>query len=490
MNLTSREYEALLRNDFISFATAAFQQVVPSVYQHNWHHELIASYLIEMLNGNKKRLIINLPPRSLKSFLISVALPAWILGRNPEAQIICVSYSNELAEKHARDCKALMGTGFYKRLFPNTYLSKDKNSANEFATTKGGFRLCTSPSGTLTGRGADFIIIDDPIKSEDAYSETTRNSVNGWFDNTLFSRLNSKENGKIIVVMQRLHEDDLTGYLTEKGGWEVLSLPAEFEEDAEFEIKDIFGSRKVSIKAGYILHSQRESKETLAEIRKTMGSYSYSSQYQQKPMPAGGGMIKREWFKTYGKLPMGNPEIVLSLDTACKTGELNDYSVCMVFHKYKEEYYLVYVWRKKVDYPDLKKNLKSLVNTYNPSAILVEDRASGTQLIQDIRKEIKQSVIAINPESDKISRMSIQSAKIEAGKVYIPEDAAWMSDFMHEILHFPNGKHDDQIDALSQYLGWQSGRLHSLFVLSIGGGEQPHYGLSRPFKPIRTYLDY
>ena len=210
--LSADEYQVILRNDLMSFIERSFYELNPQVtFMASPYIELLASTLEKCRTGKTNRLIINLPPRTLKSHAASVAFPAWLLGHDASKQVICVSYGQDLADKHARDCRTLMSSPFYRGLFPGTVLSPDKQSVNEFLTTSQGFRMSTSLGGVLTGRGADVIIVDDILKPDDALSEIRRRAANDWYFNTLLSRLNSKENGVIIIVMQRLHQGDLVG---------------------------------------------------------------------------------------------------------------------------------------------------------------------------------------------------------------------------------------------------------------------------------------
>ena len=226
MNADPRLVGAMLRSDFYSFIRATFPIVSPSsAFAPNWHIEAIAFALMRVLRGEIKRLIITVPPRSLKSICASVAFPAFVLGHDPTRRIICVSYAEALARKHANDCRALMRSTLYHRLFPNTRISNAKDTELEFATTRGGNRLATSIGGTLTGRGGNLIVIDDPLKPQDAYSEAARENTKQWYSNTLLSRLDDKTKDAIIVVMQRLHLDDLVGHLLEQEGWMHLNLP-------------------------------------------------------------------------------------------------------------------------------------------------------------------------------------------------------------------------------------------------------------------------
>ena len=247
-----------------------------------------------------KRLIINLPPRSLKSLLASIAFPAWCLGHDPSAQILCVSYAQDLADKLARDCRSIMMSEWYRRLFP-TRLAAHRQAVQEFITTRQGYRLATSNGGVLTGRGADIILIDDPLKPEEALSDAQRQAANEWYDHTLYSRLNDKRNGAIVIIMQRLHEDDLVGHVLEQEPWDVVRFPAIAEEDETHEIETIWGPRTFTRRRGEALHPEREPLDTLDRIRRTIGEYNFAGQYQQSPAPLGGGLVKKEWFKCYAR---------------------------------------------------------------------------------------------------------------------------------------------------------------------------------------------
>jgi hypothetical protein len=290
VDLTPKEYQALLRQDFCTFIQRCFQHLNPHTqFSMNWHIEVLAARLEACRQGEIRRLIINIPPRHLKSLSASVAFSAWVLAHNPAAQILNVSYAQDLSDKLARDFRTVMTSTWYRSLFA-TRPSNPKQALQEFETRQHGYRLATSVGGVLTGRGADLIVIDDPIKPEEAMSESLRRSVNAWFDNTLFSRLNDKRNGCIILIMQRLHEDDLVGHVLEQEPWEVLCFPAIAEHDEEFVIDTAFGGRARHVRsAGEPLHPERESPETLARIRRTVGEYNFASQYQQVPVPLGGG---------------------------------------------------------------------------------------------------------------------------------------------------------------------------------------------------------
>src|SRR5438874_10190358 len=225
-NLTRAEYETLLRQDLGTFAARCFQELNPQAeLAMNWHIQVIAAKLNAVREGKIRRLIINLPPRHLKSLMASIAFPAWCLGLDPSAQILCVSYAQDLSDKLARDCRGIMMSPWYRKIFP-TRLAPHRQAVQEFITTGQGYRLATSTGGVLTGRGADIIIIDDPLKPEEALSDAQRKAANEWYDHTLYSRLNDKRRGAIVIVMQRLHEDDLVGHVLAQEEWEILSFPA------------------------------------------------------------------------------------------------------------------------------------------------------------------------------------------------------------------------------------------------------------------------
>src|SRR6266481_3747657 len=256
--LLPREYEAVLRSDLGYFAERCFYQLNPqAAFLTNWHIQVIAAKLTEVRAGKIRRLIINLPPRHLKSLLASIAFPAWCLGHDPSAQILCVSYAQDLADKLARDCRSIMTSPWYRQIFP-TRLAPHRQAVQEFITTRQGYRLATSTGGVLTGRGADLILIDDPLKPEEALSEARRNATNDRYANTLYSRQNDKRRGGIVIIMQRLHEDDLVGHVLGQEPWEVVCFPAIAEAEEVHEIETIWGPQRFTRRQGEALHPARE----------------------------------------------------------------------------------------------------------------------------------------------------------------------------------------------------------------------------------------
>jgi predicted phage terminase large subunit-like protein len=466
---------SLLRTGFRFFIRKVFATVSPGDnYLHNWHIEAIEHQLMMMQAGANRRLLITQPPRSLKSICVSVAYVAWLLGHDPTRRIIVASYSGNFATELHRQFRMVVGSSWYQALFPGTRWERETDA--EMITTQGGSRFATSIGGTLTGRGADLIIIDDPLNAADAQSETSRKRVIDWYGGALVSRLNDKQHGAIVAVMQRLHEDDLAGHLLRQGEWTHLNLPAIATEDQEIPLPNGPIYRR---KQGDLLHPERESRATLEHIKTQIGSLQFSCQYQQQPIPLEGNIIRRRWFATYDVLPPASYQtrIVQSWDVAMTTGPRNDYSVCTTWFVNYRDAYLLHVYRGRLEYPDLRRKVIALAAECGAKTILIEDAGPGMNLLQDLRSDPSKPMmnpIPIKPEGSKVERMVAQSAKIENGHVHLPKDAPWLGTFLQELLAFPNGPNDDQVDSVSQLLVWmqRSGSRQMTFV--------PPFQVSRP----------
>ncbi|MDT2021227.1 phage terminase large subunit [Methylocella sp. CPCC 101449] len=451
--LTFQEYKAALKRDPTAFMQRSFHALHATQYLYSDYHDLIMSTLKECLTGNIKRLIINAPPRGIKSHAVSVSFVAWALANNPALKFILASYSMDLAQTLARETRTLMEHPFYKAI-TTTRISPHRKALNDFYTTAGGFRMSTSPDGTLTGRGCNIFIIDDIMKADEALSPAVRKSRIEWYENTVVSRLNSKKDGVIIIVMQRLHQDDLCGHLLRTGKWKHLCFPAIAEEDIEIPYRGIYGDYKFVRKKGELLHPEREDRAAIERIRKEISFYNYTSQYQQNPAPESGHIVKKEWLKYYSDLPSGRPlNILQSWDTANKASELSDYSVCTTWHQYGDDYYLIDVLRQRLDYPSLRKAIKQQADKFSPHSIRIEDRASGSSLIQDISSEVSGVLAYLPPPgADKIMRLHACSHIFESGRVYLPQSASWLDAYINELMGFPGGSHDDQVDSTTQAL--------------------------------------
>ena len=400
-------------------------------------------------------MIINMPPRSAKSIAASVAFPAFVHGHDPATKIIAVSYAQGLATKLQNDFRAIISSLWYKSLFPETRVDPRKDTEQEVRLTKRGNRLATSVGGVLTGRGGDIIIIDDPLKPDEAMSEVRRKAVNDWFGSTLLSRLNQKKDGAVVIVTQRLHIDDLVGHVTQYDNhdWTVLNLPAIAVEDQRIQI----GTKRYHHrKRGDLLHPEREDQAVLDELKLNIGSEAFEAQYQQQPVPPGGNMFKREWLAYYDRLPAfaGGDKVFQSWDTASKTGLANDWSVGMTWLYKDGRYYLLDVCREKLNYPDLKAKMIELAVLYNPWVILIEDTGVGTGLLEDLKHE-SLNTVEIKPSQSKEVRAHIQTPKFQSHRVLFPRSASWLSALEAEILAFPAGRHDDQVDSITQALAYE-----------------------------------
>jgi len=472
MTIEVEALHAALRQDFYAFIQKSFETVNPGQeFLPNWHIEAIAWHLEQCIRGDIKRLIIEMPPRHLKSHCASVALPAWVLGNDPTRRVVCASYSEDLASFFSRQTREILTASWYRSVFPSTRLSRKKNTETEVVTTKGGYRYSASVGGTLTGRGGNLVIIDDPIKADGGMSAAERLRVIDWYRRTVYSRLDNKKDDVIIVVMQRIHVEDLAGHLESQGGWTVLKLPAIAPEAASIPISqgEVHEREK-----GELLHPDREDKKVLDEAKETLGSHGFQAQYQQDPVPPGGNMIKRKWFKRYDKRPDRDwfSNTVQSWDTAMETGEQTSYTVATTWGVRENRYYLLDVFRDRLGFPSLKKKAIRHACTWGADTILIEKAALGHALLQSLGQETGLPVIAVSPKHDKETRAAQVTPLIEARRVFLPEEASWLAEFEQEILAFPDGKHDDQVDSLTHFLRWADKRDHGqpqLTCTLVGG---------------------
>lgn len=461
---------ALCRTDLAAFIEKTFKIVSPGEeYLHNWHIEAISEYLLACERGEINRLIINIPPRSLKSVSVTVSWPAWLLGQDPSRKIMAASYSGLLSVKHSVDCRHLIESPFYQKLFPKTRLADDNNQKTKYITTARGHRIATSVGGTSTGEGGNFLILDDPHSAAEAQSKKIRESQLAWYDQSWSTRLNDKKHGVQVVVMQRLHEKDMTGHLLELGNWEHLCLPAIAPTNRTISI----GKFKKEIKAGDILHEDREDKKSLDLLRRQMGTYAFAGQYMQTPAPEGGGIFKREWIKLFPRSkPLPKFEFIIqSYDTALSEQTSADFTAFLALGIYdsgKEgmKALLLDAWQEQIAYPDLRRKARQEFQTRygegegrKTDLIIVEKKGSGISLLQDLRK-LKLPFHEYNPgKADKVQRAHIVSYLIENGLLEFPESERsvgrtyeWAEEIIEQLTTFPNAEHDDYVDALTQAL--------------------------------------
>jgi predicted phage terminase large subunit-like protein len=454
-------YFALLRSDFKVFLRRAFKTIYPGKpFLDNWHIDAIIYCLRESIEGRMTRLIINLPPRHLKSFIVSVALPAFVLGIDESAKIICVSYSDDLAKALSRDFSRIVNSDWYRQIFP--HVRHLKKSEGEFVTEAGGGRYATSVGGSLTGRGADFIIIDDPIKAADVHHEKGREATNEWYRNTLLSRLDDKARGVLILVMQRLHVHDLTGFMEMGGGFHKLSFPAIALENQEFPVSS---TAHYFRRAGEALHEEWEGLSTLEKIRTQIGSQNFLSQYQQSPETPEGGMFRLEWFQFVNKYPEISPggKWFISIDTATSTSESADFSVIIVTYMNKEGYFVMGVERGHWTYEELKARALHYMKVMKQELyFIIECVGVGMALCHALQAS-RANVYWYQPKDGKLTRESWAVSTIEAGRVFIVNiegNNKWVKPYVDEFVMFPHGRFDDQVDSMVQLLNWAERRFN------------------------------
>jgi hypothetical protein len=380
-----RVVEAICRTDFVAFTQKTFQILSPSaVFRMNFHIEALA-YVLELARqGKARRVIINFPPRTLKSLMTSVAFPAFVLGHDPSKRFVVVSYGADLANTLTNQFRTVINSPSYKRLFPLMQPGM-KNTVTEVTTAQNGYRFATSIDGSLMGRGGDFLIIDDPLKPADAFNDARRSYVNNWFTNTLLTRLDDMTTGAIFLVMQRLHEDDPTGALLRlSNDWLLLSLPAIAEVD---QMVQTGPDKFYHFRAGDLLQPDRMPRAEL-EDRRALDPETFAAHYQQQPLPPGGLIIQRSWLRFYDVLPPRNASSVLlqSWDTANKISGANDWSVCTTWLIQEGNYYLIDVLRERLDYPSLRERAIAHARAYRADKIVVEETGIGAGLIQELQK--------------------------------------------------------------------------------------------------------
>ena len=447
--------DAIARNSFIAFVIKVFEFLHPDEPALNPAEYLKAiCWLFEnqLIEGGGRH-IIEVPPRHLKSIIASVAFPAWLLGNHPSKAIMIACYSEGLSRQHSDQFRRLIASQWYKHLFPAMRIAKDGDRLLELKTTRGGSRRAVSVGGTVTGFGAHFIILDDCMKAEDARSEAERQKLFNWYDSTISTRLNNPNKGVIISIQQRLHEYDLPAYLKDKG-FETLSLPAIAEKDEVIAIgPDCCWHRKV----GDLLDPERQSLELLEMERRTKGPQVFSAQYQQNPVTPEGNMIRLEWFKRYETAQDRSSYhmVVQSWDTAVTDTPQSDWSVCTTWGFKDTRWYLLDVHRARLEYPKLKSKVIQLYREWKPEKVLIEDANSGKSLYQEFKAQGPFKPMMISPRGDKVERVNGCLGEVEGGHILLPEDAPWLDTFCSELRAFPDGRHDDQVDSLSQFINWQ-----------------------------------
>ena len=436
--MQTQDFLRLAADDFACYAVT-----MRGEFELAAHHEVIVSRLEAVEHGYTTRQIICMPPRHGKSYLATELFPAFYLGRNPKGSIIITTYEQEIANDFGRRVRRLVSNPLQTAIFPGCELADDSTSFHRFNTTAGGSFYAVGRGGPLTGRGADLLIIDDPLKNAaEARSATIRRALFEWYCEVVRTRLQSR--GAIVLISTRWHEDDLVGQIQSQARsepWNVLSLAAIAERDEDFR------------REGEALWPERYPLSELEKIRSEIGSAAFISLYQQRPSAAEGTIFRREWWRTYREHPTCT-RIIQSWDTGFKSGCDNDYSVCTVWGVNSAGYFLLWLWRGRVEFPELKRRVAWLAAEWKPNVILIEDRASGQSLIQELKLTNRLPIVPVKVDRDKITRAHAVTPLIEAGKVFLPESAPFFNSYVDETAMFPNGINDDQVDSTTQALNY------------------------------------
>lgn len=441
--------------DLIRFLSLAWPIIEPSTqYVHNWHIDLLAEYLTAVSVGQIRRLIINIPPRYMKSILTSVMWPCWTWTIRPHLRWLFASYSASLSVKHSLDRRTVIESDWYQRVWGDKVkMRPDQNQKAEFQNTEYGSMVATSVGGSVTGKGGDIIVVDDPLDPERALSEAERTTANRWIDNTLSTRLNDKRTGAVVVIMQRLHDEDVTGHLLKKDVWTHVSLESPIQSPRTI----IFplSKRTKEVEVEEPLWEEKEPKEVLTQQKKEMGTWAYAAQYQQRPAPLEGGIIKKDWFKYYTHPPIEHmAQFIQSWDMTFKDTKKGSYVVGQMWGRFNADRYLLSQVRRRMGFVETIRAVKALTAQWpQTQAILIEDKANGPAAIDSLRSSIP-GIIPWPVKGGKIERLAAVSPQIESGNVWVPnpENEPWVDEYIHELCTVPNAANDDQADATSQAL--------------------------------------
>ncbi len=462
---------------FAEFVRQAWPIVEPATpFVPGWHIDAISEHLEAASRGQIRNLLINVPPRHMKSLLVSVFWPAWEWIRFPERRWLYSSYAAQLSIRDSVKCRRLIESPWYQKHWGSIFaLTSDQNTKGRFDNNRSGYRLATSVGGAATGEGGDRIVCDDPHNVQEAESDAIRKATVDWWDVVISTRVNDPKTAVKLVVMQRCHQQDLSGHLLEQGGWEHLCLPAEYEGPGRVTSIGWSDPRTVH---GELLWPERFGPNEIESLKISLGSYAAAGQLQQRPSPSGGGLIKRHWFRYWQprganlppvpvSLPDGTvtaitavdqpyrvDEQVQSWDCAFKDLETSDYVVGQTWARLGPSFILADQVRARMDCPATVRAIRELSQKWPGTlAKLIEDKANGSAVIQMLSRELP-GILPVNPSGGKIARAAAVSPLIEAGNVYLPHPdyAPWVRDFIEECAAFPYGAHDDQVDAMTQVL--------------------------------------
>lgn len=497
--LTRREQLRLLdkldaEDSLASFIKQGWKYIDPQPYVHGWHVDALCEHLEAVSRGQIKRLLINVPPRSSKSSICSVGWPAWTWiqeRRNvlcgPEVQFMSVSYAATLSERDSNKMRRLIDSEWYQRNWGDRFgFSSDQNAKRKFENTKGGYRLATSLTGTQTGDGGIVVLIDDPMSAGDANSDVERQNVLTWWKETLPTRLNDAKEGAIVVIMQRLHQEDLAGHILENnsnGDWCHLNLPMRY--DSSSPCSTFIGWEDPRTFDGELLCPARYGEKETSALERDLGSYAAAAQLQQMPAPKGGGIIKREDWRLYPPVdwevdedkPLTFPKfeyLLMSVDTAYGEKQENDFSACTVWGVWRDKgklprLMLVEAWNERLSFNPLVTKIIETAKRRQIDCLLLEGKASGMSVYQEIKRLCANedfSVYSINPVGDKVTRVHTCQPLFENGTIFAP-DRKYADTVIGQFEMFPKGKHDDLVDSVTMALNYM--RKIGLALLSDEG---------------------
>ena len=464
----------LLSKSFSEYVKSAWPIIEPGTpYIPNWHIDAIGEHLEAVSKGQILRLLINMPPRHMKSSLVSVIWPTWQWTWRPETKWMFTSYALSLSIRDSVACRRLIESPWFKSRWAHRFkLTSDQNQKGRFDNDAHGYRLATSVGGAATGEGGDIIVFDDPHNVNEAESEAVREGVITWWDHSMSTRLNNPKTGAFVGVMQRVNEGDLSGHVLAQGGWEHLCLPAEYDRRDMIQVPSGYVKRQTSIGwsdprtvKGELLWPSRYGPVEIADLKKRLGSYGTSGQLQQLPSPAEGGLIKRTWWKRYTETPKGLDKLLFAWDCTFKGADTSDYVVGQAWGLLGAYCYLLDQTRGQWDITETIRQIRALrekwakqglTKTPDIPRILIEDKANGPAIISVLRHEVP-GVIAWPPKGRRLdskeARVQAVAPLIEAGQVWLPEGQAFTEQLVDEAAAFPNGSYDDAIDCAAHALG-------------------------------------
>lgn len=476
--------EVRQRQRLYPFLLGAWQQLQPNrEFSPNWHLEYLAEYLELVKSGEIKKLLINIQPRSLKSFLSSVCFPCWWWIDAPHLRFLCLSYASRLANDHSQLRRDLIKTDWYRRIGNNLTLKGDKDRISEFANHCRGEQLARGfDSSGVTGAGGDVLLIDDPndpikVESDAIRSETTRK-----FKDYSVGRRNDPKNTPVIVIQQRTHQNDVSGFILKELADEYVKIVIPTRSPIRVEIRSPKDGRLLKTREpGELMHPERFGEKEDAEALKTLGAYLYASRHQQDPVALTGQLLDLQQFRRYRHLPHRFELVVQTWDTASKAGDNNNPWSCLTIGVFEDEFYILDALIKRMEFPEGKRNAFNLALRDEPDYILIEDKSTGQSLIQEFQLGVesvdgkrKFNVIPLTPCQDKYTRMSVEAGAVESSRVWLPEYADWLPDLELSFSQFPHGI-NDPVDALSQFLRWYRDRslIRESPINVAGGGRSP-----------------